>query len=214
MRNMSNQTQRRVCVFCASAKGNEPEFCAAASVLGRTLAEAGWGLVYGGGQIGLMGILADAAIEAGGETIGVIPRALERKEVAHRGLTKLHVVETMHERKQKMVGYADAFVALPGGYGTLDEFFEVLTWLQLGIHDKPCLLVNLKDYFGQLLAFLDTAVEHGFLKEENRALIHVVSAAQEVVPVLRRLWVGEPESGRLRKEPVDSRKAGEAVPNP
>jgi hypothetical protein len=211
---MRNQTRRRVCVFCASARGNAPEFCAAASALGRALAEAGWGLVYGGAQVGLMGLLADAAIEAGGEAIGVIPRSLEQKEVAHRRLDKLYVVESMHERKQKMVDHSDAFVALPGGYGTLDEFFEVLTWLQLGIHDKPCVLINLEDYFGKLLAFLDTAVEHGFLKPENRALIHVISAPQEVVPLLQRLWIAGAEPGNLQNELVDSRKAGEAIPNP
>lgn len=161
-----------------------------------------------------MGLLADAAIEAGGETIGVIPRSLEQKEVAHRRLDKLYVVETMHERKQKMADHADAFVALPGGYGTLDEFFEVLTWLQLGIHDKPCLLINLKNYFGHLLAFLDTAVEHGFLRPENRALIHVIGAPQEVVPLLQRLWIAGSEPGAPRNGYGDSRKAGEAIPNP
>ena len=135
-----------------------------------------------------MGALADAALASGGEVIGVIPRALAVREVAHRHLTKLHVVETMHQRKAKMVEESDAFVALPGGFGTLDEFFEVLTWFQLGIHRKPCLLVNVCGYFDGLLHFLDTTVEEGFLKAENRALIHEVRDAGEVLPMLNRLW--------------------------
>lgn len=188
MQSISNREPHRVCVFCASADGVGSDFRAAAAALGRALAEAGLGLVYGGAHIGLMGALADAAIAAGGETIGVIPRALEEREVAHRGLTRLYVVETMHQRKQKMVDHADAFVALPGGFGTLDEFFEVVTWAQLGIHAKPCVLVDLNGYFRHLLAFLDTAVNQGFLKEENRELIRLASAADDVIPLLRILW--------------------------
>jgi hypothetical protein len=135
-----------------------------------------------------MGALADAALAAGGEVIGVIPQALAVREVAHRHLTKLYVVGTMHQRKAKMARESDAFVALPGGFGTLDEFFEVLTWFQLGIHRKPCLMVNTCGYFTSLLHFLDTTVGEGFLKEENRALIHEVRDPGEVLPTLSRLW--------------------------
>lgn len=197
MNNEGNRAKRRVCVFCASTDGVGGEFRQAAAAMGRALAGNGWGLVYGGGHVGLMGALADAVIAAGGETIGVIPRALEEREVAHRHLTKLYVVETMHERKQMMADYADAFVALPGGYGTLDEFFEVLTWSQLGIHAKPCVLVDFHGYFRQLLAFLDTAVKHGFLKQENRHLIRLANMPEEVVPLLEKLWSEPPRvSGR------------------
>jgi len=152
--------------------------------MGRSLAERGAGLVYGGGRVGLMGALADAALAAGGEVIGVIPRSLASSEVAHTSLSKLHLVETMHERKALMASYADAFVALPGGFGTLDEFFEALTWQQLGFHDKPCGLVNVDGYFDRLLGMLDHAVDEGLLRREDRARL-----AQEraVDPLLDRL---------------------------
>ncbi len=149
--------------------------------MGRLLGNAGLGLVYGGAQVGLMGALADAALAYGGEVIGVIPRGLAAVEVAHQGLSRLVVVETMHERKAIMAQEADAFVALPGGFGTLDEFFEILTWAQLGIHAKPCLLVNSAGYFNHLLRFLGVAVEEGFLKRENRSYIHVVENAAEAL---------------------------------
>jgi uncharacterized protein (TIGR00730 family) len=193
-----------VCVFCASADGAGNEFRDAAAALGRALAEAGLGLVYGGAHVGLMGALADAVIAAGGETIGVIPKALEEREVAHRGLTKLYVVDTMHQRKQKMVDHADAFVALPGGFGTLDEFFEVVSWAQLGIHTKPCVLVDLDGYFRHLLAFLDTAVNEGFLKQDHREIIRLASAADDVIPLLQMLW----------REPEEAPRPAASVPKP
>ncbi len=188
MENSRQRIRRRVCVFCGSSDGSRPEYREAAVALGRQLGEARLGLVYGGAHVGLMGVLADSALASGGEVIGVIPRALAVSEVAHLHLTKLYVVETMHQRKAKMVKVSDAFVALPGGFGTLDEFFEVLTWFQLGIHRKPCLLVNTCGYFDSLLQFLDTAVEHGFLKQENRALVHQARDPGEALPLLSRLW--------------------------
>src|ERR1700761_6746547 len=177
MHNGDRETRRRVCVFCGSKAGADAAYRAESVALGRLLGKAGLGLVYGGAQVGLMGALADAALANGSEVIGVIPRALAGVEVAHQGLSQLVLVETMHERKALMVQEADAFVALPGGFGTLDEFFEVLTWAQLGIHTKPCLLVNTDGYYDQLLSFIGIAVDQGFLKEKNRALIHVTDSA-------------------------------------
>ena len=186
--NLRQKTRRRVCVFCGSSDGSRVEYRQAAVALGRLLGEARLGLVYGGAHVGLMGALADSALASGGEVIGVIPRALAVRELAHRHLTKLYVVQTMHQRKAKMAQKSDAFVALPGGFGTLDEFFEVLTWFQLGIHSKPCMLVNTCGYFDGLLQFLDIAVEQGFLKPENRALVHQARDPGEALPMLSRLW--------------------------
>src|ERR1700761_2257788 len=177
MHSVDEQVRRRVCVFCGSSLGAKQESRAEAVTLGRLLGEAGLGLVYGGAQVGLMGAVADAALAHGSEVIGVIPRSLAASEVAHQNLSQLVLVETMHERKALMAQEADAFVALPGGFGTLDEFFEILTWAQLGIHTKPCLLVNTAGYYDQLLSFLGIAVDQGFLKEKNRALIHVTDSA-------------------------------------
>ena len=179
---------RRVCVFCGSSTGLRPEYLAEAVAFGRLLGKAGLGLVYGGAQVGLMGALADAALANGGEVIGVIPRSLAAVEVAHQGLSRLDVVETMHERKALMAQEADAFVALPGGFGTLDEFFEILTWAQLGIHTKPCLMVNTGGYYNHLLSFLEVAIEEGFLKGENRAYIQVVGNAAEALQRVQKLW--------------------------
>ncbi len=188
MQSKTREVGRRVCVFCGSNPGVRPEFRAEAVGLGALLGKAGLGLVYGGAQVGLMGALADAALANGSEVIGVIPRALAGVEVAHQGLSQLVLVETMHERKALMVQEADAFVALPGGYGTLDEFFEVLTWAQLGIHTKPCLLVNTTGYYDHLLSFLEVAIDQGFLKAENRAYIHVVGSAAEALQSMQQLW--------------------------
>jgi uncharacterized protein (TIGR00730 family) len=179
---------RRVCVFCGSNTGLRPEYLAEAVALGRLLGKAGLGLVYGGAQVGLMGALADAALANGGEVIGVIPRTLAAVEVAHQGLSRLAVVETMHERKALMAQEADAFLALPGGFGTLDEFFEILTWAQLGIHTKPCLMVNTGGYYDHLLSFLEVAIKEGFLKGDNRAYIQVVGNAAEAVQRVQKLW--------------------------
>lgn len=164
---------RRVCVFCGSSPGIRPSYTAAARSLARGLHAAGLGLVYGGAHVGLMGALADEVLAAGGTVTGVIPRALEEREIAHRGLTELHVVETMHERKALMADLSDGFVALPGGMGTLEELFEVLTWGQLGLHRKPTGLLDVGGYFEPLIAFLDRMVGEGFLRPEHRALVLV-----------------------------------------
>jgi uncharacterized protein (TIGR00730 family) len=162
---------KRICVFCGSSAGVRAAYSEAAALLARTLAASGIGIVYGGGKVGLMGVLADAALTAGGEVIGVIPRALKEKEVAHLGLTELHVVGSMHERKAMMADFSDAFIALPGGYGTFDEFCEALTWTQLGIQQKPCGLLNVEGYYDHLLAMFDHAAAEGLLKPEHRAII-------------------------------------------
>lgn len=158
-------------MFCGSNRGARPAYAQAARDLVRLLAGRGIGLVYGGGNVGLMGVLADAMLEAGGEVIGVIPQSLVAREVAHHGITELRVVRTMHERKAMMFELSDAFIALPGGFGTLDEFFEVLTWSQLGHHGKPCGLLDVGGYYRDLLALLDRAVADEFLNPAHRALI-------------------------------------------
>jgi uncharacterized protein (TIGR00730 family) len=163
----------RICVFCGSSPGALPAYAEAAVELGRTIASRGVGLVYGGGSVGIMGVIADAALRAGGEVIGVIPRALWEREVGHTALTELRVVGSMHERKSQMADLADAFVALPGGVGTLEEFFEIWTWAMLGLHRKPCGLLNVAGYYAPLLAFLDHSVEQGFVREAHRAIVLV-----------------------------------------
>jgi len=175
---------RRVCVFCGSNVGTRREYAEAARVLAAVLVESKLGIVYGGGNVGLMGILADAALERGGEVIGVIPQTLVDKEVAHRGVTELMVVGTMHERKARMNDLSDAFIALPGGFGTLDEFFEVLTWSQLGFHGKPCALLNVAGYYDPMLAMLDHAVAERFLRPAHHDLVITDS---EPSRLLRRL---------------------------
>jgi uncharacterized protein (TIGR00730 family) len=160
-----------VAVYCGSSTGTDPAYVTAAASLGRLLAERGIRLVYGGGHVGLMGVLADAVLAADGEVAGVITRALKAKEVAHPALTRLTVVDTMHERKSAMADAADAFVMLPGGFGTLDEFFEVVTWTQLGIHDKPCGVLDVGGYFAPLRALLDAATEAGFVRPVHRDLV-------------------------------------------
>ena len=162
---------RRLCVFCGSSKGSREVYADQARRLGEALAARGLGLVYGGGHIGLMGVLADALLQAGGEVIGVIPQALVDKELAHGGLTELRVVTTMHQRKALMADLADGFLALPGGFGTADEFFEVLTWAQLGLHDRPVGLLNVAGFFDPLLAWLDHTVAEGFIKPVHRRLL-------------------------------------------
>lgn len=160
-----------VCVFCGSNPGARPDYLAAASSLGATLAERDVRLVYGGASVGLMGAIADAALAAGGEVVGVIPHSMSERELAHEHLTELHVVDTMLERKQRMADLSDAFIALPGGMGTLDELFEALTWSQLGIHAKPCGLYDVASYYAALEAFLDHAVTEGFVKPPHRAML-------------------------------------------
>lgn len=190
-----------VCVFCGSNAGNDPRFAEAARAFGELLAKEGIALVYGGGHVGLMGIIADAVLANGGKAIGVIPRALWDREVGHRGLTELHIVETMHERKAMMASLADAFVALPGGLGTLEEIFEVWTWAQLGIHAKPLGFLDVAGFYGPLMEFLDRAVDGGFIRAQHRATAIVDSAAEAL---LRRLasyeaphvekWIGAGET--------------------
>lgn len=184
---------KSVCVFCGSSPGVGPAYAEAARALGRALVRRNLRLVYGGGNIGLMGILADAVLREGGEVIGVIPQALLAKEVAHRGLTQLHVVGSMHERKALMAERSDGFLALPGGYGTLEEFCEVLTWAQLGLHLKPCGLLNVNGYYDRLLQFLGRAVSQGFLRPEHRALVLVGGTPEEVLDLLAayRPWPTE-----------------------
>lgn len=175
----------RLCVYCGSSAGRRPAHAALAREFGRMLAERGIGLVYGGGGIGLMGILADAVLVAGGTVEGVIPRSLLERELAHAGLTRLHVVETMHERKARMAELAAAFVALPGGIGTLDELFEIWTWRQLGFHDKPIGLLNAGGYFDPLVQFLDRSVGEGFLEPSHRGLLQVADAPAGLLDALR-----------------------------
>jgi uncharacterized protein (TIGR00730 family) len=157
-------TLKRVCVYCASNDGVRPEYLAAARALGTLLAERGHCVVYGGGRVGLMGALADAAMAAGGEVIGVMPHALVLREVAHHGLTALHVVDSMHERKAMLAELADAFIALPGGIGTLEEFFETWTWAQLGVHQKPVGLLDVADYWQPLVRLLEHVEGEGFMR--------------------------------------------------
>ena len=165
-----HQTFSRICVFCGSSGGARPEYAAAAGELGAYLAKHNITLVYGGGRTGLMGVVADAVLQAGGRVIGVMPRPLVDKEVAHLGLTELRVVASMHERKAVMTDLAEAFIVLPGGYGTFDEFCEILTWSQLMFHSKPCGLWNVQGYWQHLIAMFDHATAEGFLLPQHRAL--------------------------------------------
>jgi len=162
---------QRVCIFCGSSAGTQPVYEQTARSVGQSLAQCGIGLVYGGAKVGLMGILADACLREGGRVAGVMPRALVEKEIAHRGLTELHVVASMHERKALMADLADAFIALPGGYGTWEEFCEVLTWSQLGLHRKACAVLNVNGYYDPLLAMADRALNEGFLRQEHREIL-------------------------------------------
>jgi uncharacterized protein (TIGR00730 family) len=188
---------RRVCVFTGSRPGARPEYAAVARALGAAIARRGSGLVYGGASVGVMRETADAALAAGGEVIGVIPRALVDHEVAHHGLTELRVVETMHIRKATMVELSDGFVALPGGFGTLDELFEILTWAQLGMHQKPIGLVNVIGFWDPLVKLIDHMVEEGFVPEDQRGLLLVESDPGALLakmdawvpPALGRKWV-------------------------
>ena len=176
---------QRVCVFCGSSPGARPAYAEATAEVGRLLAGEGIGVVYGGGHVGLMGVLADSAMAAGGEVIGVMPQALVDREIAHTGIADLRVVESMHERKALMAELAEAFIALPGGAGTLDELFEIYTWSQLGIHTKPCGLLDVEDYWAGLVGFLDHAVRERFLREEHRASLIVEREPARLLDRLR-----------------------------
>jgi uncharacterized protein (TIGR00730 family) len=175
---------KAICVFCGSSSGAKPVYRDAAITLGREIAERGLRLVYGGGKVGLMGAMADAALEAGGEVVGVIPQALVDEEVAHNGVTELIVVGTMHERKAWMADIADAFVAMAGGFGTFEEFCEVLTWTQLGFHKKPCGVLNVDGYYDPLLELFDRAVTDCFLRPEHRAIVLTAETAADVLDQL------------------------------
>lgn len=180
----AHAVQRRVAVYCGSASGADPGFLAEARALGTAIAVAGLGMVYGGASVGLMGAVADAALAGGAEVTGVLPEVLSGSEIAHSGLTRLEVVATMHARKARMVHLADAFLILPGGYGTLDELMEIITWKQLRLHAKPCVLINTQGYWDGLLKFLDTSVAAGFLKAENRGLLEMACDAEEAVGIV------------------------------
>lgn len=161
----------RICVFCGSSTGLRPAYVNAARAMGQALLRRHLGLVYGGGCVGLMGTIADAVLNGGGEVIGIIPEALVERELAHRDVAQLIVVRSMHERKAKMAELSDAFIAMPGGYGTFEEFCEIITWAQLGLHHKPCGILNVDGYYDSLLMLFDRAVEEGFLKPANRRLV-------------------------------------------
>jgi hypothetical protein len=172
---------KAICVFCGSSFGTRETYAEAAKETGRTIAELGYTLVYGGAKVGLMGTVADAALHAGGKVIGVLPRALEDKEIGHEGLTELHLVGSMHERKAKMADLSDAFIALPGGVGTLEEIFEVWTWGQLGYHSKPCGFLNINGYYDHLIRFLDHQTEEGFTKDVMRHMVQIAGTPRELV---------------------------------
>jgi uncharacterized protein (TIGR00730 family) len=197
----------RICVFCGSSVGAHPKYLAEAKLLGRQMADGGWGLVYGGTSIGLMGATADAALSGGGEVIGVLPQALQDREIAHRGLTKLHLVGSMHERKALMESLSDAFIALPGGYGTLDELFEIVTWAQLHIHSKPFVLINTDGYYDLLLRFLDHAVRQDFVRPANLRLVQVARDPAEALH-----WIEEQRERASLSPDVGAQNAGGLEP--
>jgi uncharacterized protein (TIGR00730 family) len=188
----------RIAIYCGSSRGLDSVFQTAAADLARYLVSKGIGIVYGGGNVGIMGVIADVAMSAGGEVIGVIPESLLAKELGHGGVTELRVVRSMHERKQMMVDLSDGFIALPGGFGTLDELFETLTWLQLGFHGKPVGLFNVAGFFDHLLTFLDHMTSTGFLKPEHRASMlmetdpaRLLDAMQAFQPHTCGKWIKE-----------------------
>lgn len=172
---------KRICVYCGSSPGRNPRFVHAARELGQALVQRGLGLVYGGASVGIMGTVADAVLAMGGEVIGVIPKALDAKEITHQGLTEQHVVGSMHERKAMMAELSDGFIALPGGWGTFEEIFEALTWAQLGFHAKPCGLLNESGYYDHLAAFLDHAIEQQFVRPEYRPMLMVSRSAPDLL---------------------------------
>jgi len=192
---------KRICVYCGSNPGKLTDYREAARVLGHELAARNLGLVYGGASIGVMGAVADAVLEKGGEAIGVIPLALATREVAHSGLNDLFVVDSMHERKAKMAELSDGFIALPGGWGTIEEIFEMLTWAQLGFHQKPCGLLNISGYYDHLFTFLEHAIDQRFVREEYRPMIMMEQTADDLLdrymkyqaPTVKK-WIGPEET--------------------
>ena len=190
-----------ICIFCGSSTGNRPVYADVAAQTGALLAREGLRVVYGGASVGLMGKVADAALAEGGEVVGVIPHGLNDKERAHKGLTELNVVDSMHERKAMMADLADAFMALPGGMGSLEEFAEIFTWAQLGIHTKPCGLLNVEGYYDPLIAYFDHAVDEGFLWQEHRDIVLVGETPDELLAQFRaydpppvKKWLDESET--------------------
>ena len=191
---------KRICVYCGSSPGESPEYMEAARTLGRELVKRDITLVYGGAHVGIMGEIADTVLAAGGEVIGIMPKALADKEIAHNGLTELRVVGSMHERKAMMADLSDGFIALPGGMGTLEEIFEVLTWSQLGYHRKPCSLLNIKGYYDSLTQFLDHTVEEGFVKSVHRGMILIEDNTEKLLDLMAEYespkvdkWIGRNE---------------------
>jgi len=180
---------RRICVFCGSSRGSDPRYAEAAGALGRELVERGMGLVFGGGSVGLMGVVADHVLAAGGRVVGVIPHGLAARELAHRGVTDLRVVPTMHARKALMADLSEGFVALPGGMGTFEELLEITTWAQLGIHRKPIGILDVAGYYAPLLALVDRAVAEGFVSAQSRALLTV---AEQPSDLLDRMAAQQP----------------------
>ena len=201
---------KTLCVYCGSNAGNNPVYVEQARVLGRTMAEQGLALVYGGGNVGLMGIVADAVLEHGGEVIGVIPQQLVDWEVAHRGVTRLEVVDSMHTRKQRMFELSDGFIALPGGFGTLDEMFEMLTWRQLGLGKKPCAFLDVQGFWQPLMTMLDTMVRERFLHADQRTdmwdgddIDAMLAWMRAYVPAQADKWLDEKRRSQLKLSPED-----------
>ncbi|MEM7618262.1 MAG: TIGR00730 family Rossman fold protein [Pseudomonadota bacterium] len=174
-----------VCVYCGSSSRVDDSFKEAATSLGKLIASEGWGVVYGGGRVGLMGLVADSALEAGAKVVGIIPEHIQEREVEHTDLTELHVVDTMHVRKQMMVDRSEAFVILPGGIGTMDEFFELVTWKQLGLHDKPIVVVDFNGYWSKLIELVTNIAAEGFMREEDLKLFEVVERIEDVPQTLK-----------------------------
>lgn len=191
---------RRLCIFCGSSSGNDPAYASAAEQLGRELSATGIGLVFGGGRVGLMGVLANAVLASGGRAVGVMPKSLVEKEIAHTSLTELHIVNSMHERKALMADLADGFVLLPGGFGSWEEFCEIFTWLQLGIHSKPCGVLNVAGYYDSLLAQVSRAVSDGFLRASHLESLVIETDVRRLLsrlasaPILREAkWINKQE---------------------
>lgn len=192
---------KRICVYCGSSPGRNPRFGAAAQELGEALLRRNMGLVYGGASVGIMGMVADTVLAGGGEVIGVIPKALDARELKHTGLTELHVVTSMHERKAMMADLSDGFIALPGGWGTFEEIFEALTWAQLGIHQKPCGLLNESGYYDHLRLFLENAIEQQFVRPEYRHMLMISRDCDDLLdqfeayqaPVVKK-WITRSET--------------------
>lgn len=194
-----NTKLRRLCVFCGSNVGAKEEYAEAAKQLASALAAENISLVYGGAKIGLMGVLADAILNYGGEAIGVMPQSLVEEDIAHTGISRLHIVNSMHERKALMAEISDGFILFPGGIGSLDEFFEIITWAQVGLHSKPCGILNIENYYDQLFKFLDYAVTEQFLKPVHRSMLMVENSPQQLLkafmnykaPMITK-WMVEP----------------------